>query len=57
VVIPSVSAWPYTPKIPPMAPNSSEPLRSLPNPTTQRDAYYRGAAVGCDLGDIVDVSS
>lgn len=32
VMIPSVSAWPYTPKIPPMAPTTSEPLRSPAKP-------------------------
>ncbi len=39
VRFPSVSAWPYTPKIPPMAPTCSEPLRSPSDPTTPRDAY------------------
>src|SRR3954451_17148519 len=32
VRFPSVSAWPYTPKIPPMAPTSLEPLRAPPKP-------------------------
>jgi hypothetical protein len=36
---PSVSAWPYTPKISPMAPMRSEPLRYPSNPTTPRDAH------------------
>lgn len=37
-----MSAWPYTPKIPPMALTCPEPLRSPPKPTTQGDAYgYR----------------
>ena len=37
----SVRVWPYTPRISPMAPPTSEPHRYPRNPTTPWDSYVR----------------
>ena len=47
---PSVSAWPYTPKSPPMAPTTLEPLT---NSTTPGDAYWVVVALSRAWGCVI----